>query len=87
MWGGWERRKSKLGGKVVTEAALLCGIFYSKFQFQPNSVLLQLNKQHRGTPQATPGSVSAWWGASQKTHWSVPNYSLSAGFLSGKSVS
>lgn len=73
MWGGWERRKSKLGGNMVTEAALLHDIFYSEFRFQLNSVLRQLNKQHRGSPQATPGGVSAWWGASQKTHWSVPN--------------
>lgn len=46
MWGDRERRKCKLEGKVVTEAALLSGIFYSKFRFKLNSVFLQLNKKY-----------------------------------------
>lgn len=36
-------------GKLVTEAALLTSVFYSKFRFKLNSVVLQLNKKYMST--------------------------------------
>lgn len=40
MFSDRERRKSKLEGKVITEAALLRDMFYSKFIFKLNSAFL-----------------------------------------------
>lgn len=53
---GWLGKKEKQVGRQsgYRSSSTVC-FFHSKFQFQLNSVLLQLNKQHRGTPQATQG--------------------------------
>lgn len=76
MWGDRKRRKSKLEGKVVTEVALLSGIFYSKFRFKLNSVFLQLNKKYTSTAQSqTPKGMLMFHNAPHKGksfHWFGP---------------
>lgn len=54
MWGDRKRRKSKLEGKVVTEVALLSGIFYSKFRFKLNSVSFSWIRNTQALHRARP---------------------------------